>query len=348
MKRTIGFLSVLLTVFFISSCHHTGRKGFSDKKWDAKQSCHKGKKSCCDKKRGKKHGKKHGKLFKWSKKDKKDCCGKGSFAGFSNVKDVNKGKIKGSVFFEHEGRYKVKVTANITGLSPNQKFGFHVHEFGICENKALLAGSHLNPWGAKHSGPQAKDRHLGDLGNLESNKSGKAVYSTVVKGKLSQFLGRSVVIHAKADDMKTQPTGNSGNRIACGVIAASMPPVQEAKTAVSGKAKSPAVDKAVSGKAKSPTVDKAVSSKAKSPAVDKAVSSKAKSPAVDKTVSDKAKSPAVDKTVSDKAKPPAVDKAVSSKTESPAVDKAVSGKTESPAVDKAKAVSSTKTKNSKK
>ena len=349
MRQTSRFLVILFSLFLISSCQHMGKKACCSKKDASKQGLHKDKKACCAKKHGKKSyqhkdkkaccAKKHAKsyrhkgkkyLFKWGKKDKKACCGKAEFAGFSSVKSLNKGKISGSVFFENVGRYKVKITADITGLSPNSQFGFHVHEFGTCENKGLLAGGHLNPWGGKHAGPEAKDRHLGDLGNLKSDKLGKAVYSEVVKGKLKQFMGRSLIIHAKADDMKTQPSGNSGNRIACGVIVASMPPVSEEPTETT---KAPAVDKAVSSKAKAPIVDKAVSSKAKVPVVDKAVSSKAKAPIVDKAVSSKAKAPIVDKAVSSKAKAPIVDKAVS---------------TQKVETQKASAVSSGKTENSKK
>ncbi|MDE0091947.1 MAG: superoxide dismutase family protein, partial [Oligoflexia bacterium] len=202
--------------------------------------------------------------------------------------DLNRGKITGSVFFEKAGRYEVKVTADVKGLSPNKKFGFHIHEFGTCENKGLLAGGHLNPFGKKHAGPHDKNRHLGDLGNLESDKKGASHYSDSVKGRLDQFMGRSVIIHAQADDMKSQPTGHSGNRMACGVIVASMPPVQAEKPAekkaVSGSAEKPAEKKAVSGSAKKPSAEKkAVSGSAKKPSAEKkAVSGSAEKPSAEK------------------------------------------------------------------
>ena len=195
-KKSLFILSLISSLFFISSCHYMSKK------------------SCCG-------GKKS-----WSKKGK-SCCGKTSVAGQALVTAVQGKKIKGEVFFEQEDKYEVKVTANFDGLKANQKFGFHVHEFGNCENNALLAGAHLNPWDQKHGGPQDQERHLGDLGNLESNTKGQAFYSAVVKSRLSKFLGRSVVIHAMTDDLKSQPTGNSGDRIACGVIVAAMPPQTE-------------------------------------------------------------------------------------------------------------------------
>ena len=276
MRQITSFLGILLSLFLISSCHYMGKKACCAKKRAGKHYQHKdykGKKSCCDKKnngqrwdKGKKCCKGKKNRSKWGKKDKKPCCGKASVAGFSSIKDLNKGKITGSVFFEKAGKYEVKVTANVKGLAPNKKFGFHVHEFGTCENKGLLAGGHLNPWGAKHSGPQARDRHFGDLGNLESDTLGTAVYSVSVKGKLDQFMGRSVIIHAKEDDMKTQPTGNSGARIACGVIIASMPPVQEdtqeeKPSVMSEKVKTPVVKKSVPKKGAETVVKQAVSSK---------------------------------------------------------------------------------------
>ena len=185
-----------------------------------------GKKACCAKK------------ISWFSKSK-SCCSRRAASGQANVTAVNKEKIKGEVFFEKAaGKYKVKVTANFKGLKPNQKFGFHVHEFGNCENKALMAGAHFNPRDKKHAGPTDQERHFGDLGNLSSDGKGRASYSVVVKGKVKKFLGRSVIVHALPDDLKSQPTGNSGDRIACGVIVAAMPLVPTEKSKI--KTKKPA------------------------------------------------------------------------------------------------------------
>ena len=266
MRQTIGFLSILFSLFVLSSCHYMGGKN----RYCSKKSC-----------KEKYHS-------KWKKKAKKSCCGQGSIAGFSSIKGLNEEKIVGFVFFEETERNEIRVTADIRGLAPNKKFGFHVHEFGTCENKGLFAGGHLNPWRKKHAGPQAENRHLGDLGNLISDKQGVAVYSVSVKGKLEKFMGRSVIVHAKADDMKTQPTGNSGDRIACGVILASMPPVQEEKQTIA-----PTIEKNKAVSVKKATVPvKDLSAKKETPASPvKEVSTHKKTTAP--TVSSKKEAPAV-------------------------------------------------------
>ena len=142
-----------------------------------------------------------------------------SAAGHAAITPVNKqSKLSGEVHFESLDRKQVQINVLVTGLKPDQNFGFHIHEFGDCGNKALQAGGHFNPWKHKHGGPKDVEKHLGDMGNLKSDKEGNAVYSTVFHGPLKAFLGRSVIIHEKADDLKTQPTGNSGSRMGCGVI----------------------------------------------------------------------------------------------------------------------------------
>ncbi|MEP7016299.1 MAG: superoxide dismutase family protein [Verrucomicrobiota bacterium] len=133
-------------------------------------------------------------------------------------------KVAGTVTFTEEAD-GVKVHAEITGLTPG-KHGFHVHEFGDCSAADLTsAGAHFNPTNSPHAGPDASERHEGDMGNIEADASGKVTLDyldhhisiTSTKDKES-VLGRSVIIHAKADDLKTQPAGDAGARIACGVI----------------------------------------------------------------------------------------------------------------------------------
>ena len=138
----------------------------------------------------------------------------------AEIASVSGDSIKGYVQFESAGRKQVKVTAQVTGLPPHSTLGFHVHEFGDCGNKGLSAGGHFNPKRKKHGGPDDKEHHQGDLGNLKAGAKGQAFYSKVVSGKIYKFLGRSVVIHSGADDLKTQPSGGSGPRLACGVIGA--------------------------------------------------------------------------------------------------------------------------------
>lgn len=130
-------------------------------------------------------------------------------------------KVQGVVTFTAvEGG--VLVVADVSNLTPG-KHGFHVHEHGDCSaHDASSAGGHFNPTKSKHGGPDSAERHVGDLGNLEADKDGKAHYSRVDKlltlSGPDSIVTRSVVVHADEDDLTTQPTGNSGPRIACGVI----------------------------------------------------------------------------------------------------------------------------------
>lgn len=130
-------------------------------------------------------------------------------------------QVTGTVTFTSSGD-GVRVVADISGLKPG-KHGFHVHEFGDCSAPdATSAGSHFNPTKHQHGAPDASDRHAGDLGNIDADASGKAHLEWTDKSmKLSgdeSILGRAVIVHEKGDDLKTQPTGDAGGRLACGVI----------------------------------------------------------------------------------------------------------------------------------
>ena len=135
-------------------------------------------------------------------------------------------KVTGTVTFTKSGD-DVKVVADVTGLTPG-KHGFHVHEFGDCSAAdASSAGGHYNPTKHEHAAPDVSDRHMGDLGNLEADSSGKAHLERTDKTlKLSgdnSIVGYAVIVHEKEDDLKTQPTGNAGGRLACGVIGVAKP-----------------------------------------------------------------------------------------------------------------------------
>ena len=127
-------------------------------------------------------------------------------------------KVTGTVTFT-KSRDGVKVVAEVRGLSPGNH-GFHIHEFGDCSSPdATSAGSHYNPTNDPHAGHDAAKRHMGDLGNIEADASGTArMVVTDKKIKLSSIVGKVVIVHEKADDLKTQPTGDAGGRLACGVI----------------------------------------------------------------------------------------------------------------------------------
>jgi len=134
-------------------------------------------------------------------------------------------KAKGTVAFTQEGD-RVHVVGDLVGLEPGSTHGFHIHEFGDCSAPdASTAGDHFAPKGNPHGAPTAPAHHAGDLGNIEADASGNAhidvhVAGPKVGGAGATILGRAVVLHEKADDLKTQPSGNSGARIACGVVGA--------------------------------------------------------------------------------------------------------------------------------
>jgi Cu-Zn family superoxide dismutase len=118
----------------------------------------------------------------------------------------------------------VQVSARATGLGPG-KHGFHIHEKGDCRAAdAASAGEHFNPDNTPHGGPESApgERHSGDLGNLEADASGFARYLWIdpvirLEGEHA-IIGRSVIVHAEEDDLKSHPAGNAGKRLACGVI----------------------------------------------------------------------------------------------------------------------------------
>lgn len=114
------------------------------------------------------------------------------------------------------------------GLKPNSSHGFHIHEFGDLTDGCTTAGPHYNPFNKKHGGPFDGERHVGDLGNLQSDEKGVAYLSTT-DNMIKLFgdesvVGRSCVVHADKDDLgkggfnDSLTTGHSGARVACGVI----------------------------------------------------------------------------------------------------------------------------------
>jgi superoxide dismutase, Cu-Zn family len=116
----------------------------------------------------------------------------------------------------------VKVVADLQGLSAG-KHGIHIHECGDCSAAdGSSAGGHFNPMAKSHGAPMDAMRHEGDMGNIEADATGKAHMEYVDKNisldGMTSIIGRSVIVHKNEDDLKTQPTGNAGARVACGVI----------------------------------------------------------------------------------------------------------------------------------
>jgi Cu-Zn family superoxide dismutase len=134
-------------------------------------------------------------------------------------------KTFGEATFEEAGD-RVRVVIFVQGLKPGQEHGLHIHEKGDCSSgDGMSAGGHFNPHGKPHGLPGGAASHAGDLPALKANKAGRANIQVdldiiTLKPGPANIIGRAVVVHADPDDYKTQPTGNSGARIACGVIKA--------------------------------------------------------------------------------------------------------------------------------
>jgi Cu-Zn family superoxide dismutase len=131
-------------------------------------------------------------------------------------------QANGKVNFARSGN-KVLVTAEVSGLAPGAH-GFHIHEKGDCSAPdGTSAGGHFNPGGKPHGNPEHAEHHAGDMPQLIADARGvaklTAYLDTVQMGEgAADIIGRSVIVHAAPDDFRTQPTGNSGARLACGVI----------------------------------------------------------------------------------------------------------------------------------
>jgi Cu-Zn family superoxide dismutase len=131
--------------------------------------------------------------------------------------------VRGLVMF-HEMDGHLMVHAKLSGLKPNAEQGFHLHEKGDCASTdGTSAGGHFNPDGKPH-GAQGAAHHAGDMPSLKSDAAGVVDQKFMLDGPtlaegVGNIIGRSVIVHANPDDFATQPTGNSGPRVACGVIA---------------------------------------------------------------------------------------------------------------------------------
>lgn len=125
----------------------------------------------------------------------------------------------------------VHITGSVQGLKPDADFGFHVHEKGDCSAPdGSSAGGHFNPTQAQHGNPASGAHHAGDMVNIHSNGEGTAQVDATAAGTTlhgdagTDIMGKAIVVHESADDYTTQPSGNSGKRVACGVIAAPSAP----------------------------------------------------------------------------------------------------------------------------
>jgi Cu-Zn family superoxide dismutase len=129
---------------------------------------------------------------------------------------------RGTVTFTQVGE-RVRVVANLSGLAPGPH-GFHLHEKGDCSAPdAMSAGGHFNPLGKPHAHYESAERHAGDMPAIVADAAGNTTLAvtldTIRTGSgPTDIVGRSVIVHKDADDYRTQPTGNAGARVACGVV----------------------------------------------------------------------------------------------------------------------------------
>ena len=129
---------------------------------------------------------------------------------------------KGTITFTQKDG-TVLVVAKVSGLTPGNH-GFHIHEKGDCgAADAMSAGGHFNPMSKPHAHPSSPDRHTGDMPMLVADASGNATLTAEltlmrIGSGLNDIVGKGVIVHKDPDDFTTQPTGNSGARVACGVI----------------------------------------------------------------------------------------------------------------------------------
>jgi Cu-Zn family superoxide dismutase len=142
----------------------------------------------------------------------------------AKIEPTQGNKVNGWVRFSAQKDGTVQVVADLDGFDPNSTHAIHIHETGDCSAPdAMSAGAHYNPEAKPHGLPPADERHAGDLGTLTADAAGSAHYTITVNnislsnGK-NPILGKAVIVHAKPDD-GSQPAGNAGARLGCGVIA---------------------------------------------------------------------------------------------------------------------------------
>lgn len=145
----------------------------------------------------------------------------------ADISQANNSGVSGTVMFTDLGNQTVKIDVNLHGLKPGLH-ALHLHQDGDCSAMdAMSAGGHWNPTNKKHGhrGVSA-EWHKGDVDNITADASGNATYTADVQGwtiggpDSTNVVGHAVIVHADADDFVSQPAGNAGARVACGVITA--------------------------------------------------------------------------------------------------------------------------------
>ena len=143
----------------------------------------------------------------------------------ANLASASGSLVSGKVSLVPLAQGGVRITGVVGGLRANSAHGFHVHEKGDCSAvDASSAGAHFNPFEDKHGKTGSASHHAGDMDNIVADAEGVARPNlqvggvTLGGGAINDIAGRAVVVHAAADDYASQPAGNAGARVACGVI----------------------------------------------------------------------------------------------------------------------------------
>lgn len=145
-------------------------------------------------------------------------------AATATLQPTEGNETRGELRFEVADGH-VHITGQVSGLQPGSEHGFHVHEFGDCSAPdGTSAGGHFNPDDSAHGRAGQGEHHVGDSDNLMANDEGVAEVdrqlhgATIGDGAATDIVGKGVIVHADADDYESQPTGDAGDRLACGVI----------------------------------------------------------------------------------------------------------------------------------
>lgn len=139
------------------------------------------------------------------------------------IEAVGESELSGSATFVRTDDVHIMLALSLENLSPGSH-AVHIHETGDCGDDGNAAGGHWNPYGGDHGKWDVAPFHLGDIGNVEVGEDGTGSLTlttdlwTIGTGQDDDLLNRAIIVHEGPDDFTTQPTGNAGGRIGCGVI----------------------------------------------------------------------------------------------------------------------------------
>ena len=147
----------------------------------------------------------------------------GAVANLVPTAAINPNPTMGTVVFSTLD-HGVRIKGEVRGLAPGSEHGFHIHEKGDCANNGDASGGHFNPTGVTHGKFGAPGSHAGELPSLVADAAGVARFSvddhslSITEGADNNVIGRALIVHRDRDDFTTQPSGNSGPRIACAIV----------------------------------------------------------------------------------------------------------------------------------